>query len=43
MRQHQTNWKESETEPKRPNRTEPNRLVFEKSGTETNRSEPVPS
>ena len=24
-------------------RTEPNRLIFEKSGTETNRTEPVPS
>ena len=26
-----------------PNLTEPNRLIFEKSGTETNRTEPFPS
>ena len=26
-----------------PNRTERNRFIFEKSGTETNRTEPVPS
>ena len=41
--------KKTQAEPRRtgkfnsPNRTEPNRLIFEKSRTEPNRAEPVPS